>query len=114
MEGTNIDAANLECSEAVAWLHELRRGRLNPGQRDAIVRHLGVCAACRREDENEALIVRLLTERLPRPPEMSPALRRRLEALCSKSEAHAAEAAGSEVPRVQRRRAWSFRRAVPA
>lgn len=70
----------LECDEIRPQLHGLRRGWLDAAQRDAVIRHLARCVTCQREDEAEALLDRLLHERLPRegvPVE----LRRRLEAI---------------------------------
>jgi anti-sigma factor RsiW len=72
----------MDCTEARALLHDLRRRRLDPARAEAVVRHLEGCAACRREDQAEALLDRLLAERLPR--QAAPAtLRQRLGALAA-------------------------------
>jgi len=70
----------MDCTEARTLLHDLRRRRLDAARGEAVVRHLLGCAGCRRADEEEALLDRLLAERLPRPP--APArLRERLAAM---------------------------------
>ncbi len=55
-----------DCDRVQLELHALRRGRLESARREAVVRHLAGCATCRSEDEAEALLDRLLDERLPR------------------------------------------------
>ncbi len=72
----------MDCNEARSRIHDFGRRRLDPAQQEAVARHLEGCAACRRANEAEALLDRLLQQRLPRhaaPPE----LRRRLESLAA-------------------------------
>ncbi len=78
------EVTNLDCERVLLDLHALRRGRLDPARRDAVVRHLAGCAACRSEDEAEALLDRLLLERLPRD-EMPAELRRTVHAIVGAS-----------------------------
>ncbi|HSB19607.1 MAG TPA: zf-HC2 domain-containing protein [Anaeromyxobacteraceae bacterium] len=87
----------MDCTEARELLHDLRRRRLDAARAEAVVGHLQGCSACRREDESEALLDRLLLERLPRPAAPAP-LRGRLAAL--------AAGAPVPVPPVRRTRRW--------
>jgi anti-sigma factor RsiW len=72
----------MDCAQARHHLHDLRRRRLDGPGSAAVVRHLTGCPACGAEDEAEALLDRLLTERLPRRP-VPPALQARLAALAA-------------------------------
>jgi anti-sigma factor RsiW len=69
----------MTCDETRLELHDLRRGRLEPGLAARVERHLDACTACRGEAAAEDALDVLLRERLPHPA--APAgLRRRLEA----------------------------------
>ncbi len=88
----------MDCTDARAHLHDLRRRRLDPALGEAVVRHLQGCAGCRREDEAEALVDRLLAERLPR--HVAPVkLRQRLAAF--------SEGRPFPAPRVRRAARWA-------
>ncbi len=76
----------IDCDEVRGHLHALRRGTLAASDRDSLVRHLDGCAECRHEDEAEALLDRLLRERLPRH-EPTPAFRSTLAALVTSADA---------------------------
>jgi anti-sigma factor RsiW len=52
--------------EARALLIDRRRGTLDAASRTALEEHLADCAACRHEDAADALLSRVLGERLPR------------------------------------------------
>jgi anti-sigma factor RsiW len=52
--------------EARALLIDRRRGMLDAASRQALEAHLADCEACRREDAADALLSRVLDERLPR------------------------------------------------
>jgi anti-sigma factor RsiW len=108
----------MDCKEARASLHDFGRRRLEAPRHEAVARHLEGCAPCRRAADAEAVLDRLLRERLPRMA--APAeLRRRLDALAVAARA----APGASAPRGDRgpaplRRSealrWLARLAAPA
>lgn len=98
------DVNVLDCDRVLPSLHALRRGRLDAAQRDAVVHHLATCASCRAEDEADALLDRLLHERLPRD-EAPAELRRALAAVvASPSDARPAQGVAPGSNRRARRR----------
>ena len=114
--------SRIECSEVRGRLHALRRGTLDASDRDSLIRHLDGCPECRHEDDAEALLDRLLRERLPRH-EPTPALRRRLAAVVAGADQPAAAAPSPALayvaPKAARTRTparalWWARVAVPA
>ncbi len=100
-----MEGRPLECATVRDQLRELRRRRLPSEQRDAVIVHLRTCADCRRDDEREALLDRLLLERLPRP-EVPNGLRERLASMCAEAERTAGRAPPSLDAR-RRARRWS-------
>jgi anti-sigma factor (TIGR02949 family) len=87
----------MDCKEARASIHDFGRRRLGAPRQEAVSRHLDACPSCRRAADAEALLDRLLQERLPRHP-APPELRRRLDALghAARSANGASAAAGGE------------------
>lgn len=96
----------MDCKDARALLHDLRRGRLDPARAAEVRGHLAGCAACREEEEAEGALDEALRQRLPGPPAPA-ALRRRLEVLAGGLPSRA-------VDDVRARRARSLRRWAPA
>ena len=98
----------LDCDRVQLELHALRRGWVDPAEREALARHLAGCATCRSEDEADRLLDRLLEERLPRE-EMPAELRRALAGIvgASPDERPAPEIAARSAPRTRPRRVTS-------
>ena len=92
----------MDCSDARAHLHDLRRDRLAPELEQPVRQHLLDCPACARGEAAEAALDAVLHERLPRHAAPA-ALRERLER----------QVAWSPAPRASPPRRWA-RLAAPA
>jgi anti-sigma factor RsiW len=101
----------MDCKEARASLHDFGRRRLEAPRHEAVSRHLDGCAACRRAADTEALLDRLLRERLPHHP-APPALRRRLDVLALAARTPASAFGEDAGPPARLRRADAARRLV--
>jgi anti-sigma factor RsiW len=69
----------MDCSEARTHLLDRRRGTLDEPLRGPLESHLGTCEGCRHEEAADAVLSKLLDERLPRL-QAPPSLRRSLKA----------------------------------
>jgi anti-sigma factor RsiW len=97
----------MDCTSTRDLLHDLRRGRLDPARAAEVRAHLAGCAACRHEEQAEALLDEALSQRLPRAAAPL-ALRRRVEDLAAASRSSPAAVA------LPRRAPVLRRMAVPA